>query len=183
MLVVELTDIITAVASVFAAGAVIFGVYQYKTDQINRRKDVLFDLINEFDNDSHEMLIAKTMLDGFRYSRGYWENPQIDYAEYGIDQPLIFRDHKSSPIYDDGEVKIRDSFDSLLDFFGKLGYLLEVGLLKDNEIQYFKYYIELTIKSKNVGLYLNTYNFQLYHKLLARLGFVQAGYEPKTKQN
>lgn len=177
----EITDIITAVASVFAAGAVGTGVYQYKKDQIHRRKETLFLLIDEFDDGEHKMTIAKALLDGFKYKRGYWENPTtIKYEYYGMDVPEIFRHHYPDPIYDDGEMKIRDSFDSILDFFGKLGYLLEVGLLKKNEIQYFEYHIKKAAMSENVGNYVSNYNFPLYLKLLTHLGLEQNGYCPKN---
>ena len=44
------------------------------------------------------------------------------------------------PVEDKGENEIRESFDALLDFFGKLDYLLDIKVISKKEIRFFLYY-------------------------------------------
>jgi hypothetical protein len=78
---------------------------------------------------------------------------------------LILRDHDVIPIYDDGESAIRGSFDTLLDFFVKLEYLLSIKIIKKGEIEYFKYYIDKAADEPPVIEYINKYKFLLRGKL------------------
>ena len=39
-------------------------------------------------------------------------------------------------------MQIRKGFDELLDFFGKIGYLLDRGIIMLDEIKYFEYYLK-----------------------------------------
>ncbi len=158
-----------------------FTLFQYMKDERVRRKDTLLPLITEFEDDAHNMNIAKDMLDGFKYPKGYWKIPNVPYDWYQLSQKRIFRKHgiPNDPIRDAGEFEIRNSFDALLDFFGKLGYLLEVKLVKKKELEYFRYYIEKAIDSDSIGLYLSNYEFKLYHYLLAKLKYEQKGYVKK----
>ena len=72
-------------------------------------------------------------------------------------------------IIDYGEAAIRESFDALLDSFAKLEYLSNIGLIKKQEICYFRYYINKAAKVKWVVDHLNYYEFQLYGKLHPKL--------------
>ena len=156
-----------------------FTIYQYLKDERVRRKDTLLPLISEFDTDT-TIQLAKELLDGFSYGVDLkWKNPvTVTYRVYHINESHIFRLHgPTDHITDEGEIEIRKSFDALLNFFGKLGYLLDVGLLKTKEIEYFRYYIEKAKNSESIGLYLLNYDFKLYHDLLAKLKYEQKGYQ------
>jgi len=116
------------------------GLKTYKSEQKSKRKDIIFPLIEEFDK-SKEMEYAKNILDnrnlnpeqGWKYPLGY-------YNKY--DLAIILR-MNSEGINDLGEVAIRHSFDALLDFFCKLEYLLNINLVNAEEIEYFKYYVDI----------------------------------------
>lgn len=98
------------------------------------------------------------------------------YHRTTLDQ--ILRNHIISPILDEGENVIRQSFDALLDFFGKLGYLLFIGLIKKDELLYFQYYLKEMVspyhdshdpahpKENPVISYSKTYGFVLFALLL-----------------
>ncbi|MGI0082157.1 MAG: hypothetical protein ACREAF_00565 [Nitrosopumilaceae archaeon] len=171
--------LVTIIVTVFGT---LFGIYQYNKDQINRRKDTLMPLTSEFDDDANEMRIAKDLLDNYKFPKGYWDNPLVEYDWYEISNLEIFRHHEKKTIDDAGEQKIRESFDALLDFFGKVGYLLDVGLIKKKEIEYFRYYLDKTIDSEGVGLYVSNYEFPLYLNLLDKLNYKQKGYVKKEKR-
>jgi hypothetical protein len=66
-------------------------------------------------------------------------------------------------------IEIRESFDTLLDFFCKLEYLLSIGLLKYEELTYFKYYIDRAAENNSVVNYIRMYEFPLNGKLNANL--------------
>ena len=89
-----------------------------------KRKEILFELIEQFDDSDSPIRMAVYLLDDHVISpKDNWKNSNRLYyhkSNFG----LILRDHKESDIDDSGEVIIRESFDSLLEFFGKLGYLL-----------------------------------------------------------
>lgn len=168
----EVTDIVTSISSAFAAGAVLFGVYQYKKDLKSKRKDIIFPLMQEFDN-SQSTEIAKKMLDGFIFRYPEWEHSLEEPPYYKIENTKIFRYHDAEKVEDEGEKATRTSFDALLDFFGKLGYLVKMGLISKKEVEYFKYYINKSADSEAIGFYLSNYDFPLYNKLLEELGLTQ----------
>lgn len=121
-----ITNSMTVITVIISIGAIIFGIYQYRKDQMLRRKDTLLPLISEFEDSSKNMGLAKELLDGFKYVVGLKWKEQIfaEYQVYQINEKRIFRLHKDfdDSINDIGEIEIRRSFDALLDFFGKLGY-------------------------------------------------------------
>lgn len=175
-------NMLTALSIIIATCAIVFGIYQYTKDQMIRRKDTVLPLISEFEDPSNNMYLAKELLDSFKYGVGLKWKEQVyaDYQVYHIDEKEIFRHHDdTNPINDMGEIEIRKSFDAIFDFFGKLGYLLNIGLLKKEELEYFQYYIKKAKDSESVGYYLSNYDFDLYHILLTKLDYEQKGYVKK----
>ena len=81
----------------------------------------------------------------------------------------ILRDDTIAPKFDEGEDEIRDGFDSLLAFFGRLEYLLRIGLIRRTDLSYFQYYIDKASGNKDVREYAKLYNFQLNGMLDSRL--------------
>lgn len=172
-MVLETADVLTIITIVITAGATIFGVYQYRKDRHIRRKDTLLPLTEIFDGDVAEKLqLAKNLLEDFKY---YQPNENDELEEYSLKNLDIFIHHneKADGITDPNKMEIRASFDALLNFFGKLGYLLEMGLIKENEIDYFRDYIEKAANSEAIGKYIENYDFPLYEKLLAKLNLKQ----------
>lgn len=172
----------------------VWGIYEYRKNRILKRQEALFDLIRGFDKrdngESNKMNLAKMMLDDFtvdektysewdghrkeglghysirnaeRILRYHGQISKHDDNFYSIDRGVNI----DSPIFDYGEIQIRMSFDELLNFFGKLGYLLDRDIIKNEELKYFEYYIKKTIRNKAVMRYARLYEFENFALLLS----------------
>ena len=125
---------------------------------------------------SKKMEIAKRILDDFTDIKKKFFEGKIFVAELKGDEYYtiknlhdILRDDTIAPKFDEGEDEIRDGFDSLLAFFGKLEYLLRIGLIRRTDFSYFQYYIDKASGNKDVREYVKLYNFQLNGMLDSRL--------------
>ena len=146
-----------------------WGVYTYSESQTIKRKDLLFPLIKEFD-ESKEMQLAKDILDDKPVTITEGEGADaISYTYHVSNIEDILRDHRVRSIDKTGEEMIRNSFDSLLDFFVKLDYLTEIKLLKKKEILYFQYYISKVADNPAITKYVTTYKFPLQGNLHEKL--------------
>src|SRR5207247_792578 len=65
--------------------------------------------------------------------------------------------------------RLRQSFDELLDFIGKLEYSLSLGIMTEDEVKYFSYYIEKCAKEEAIMTYARKYNFKSFLSLVKRL--------------
>ncbi len=65
--------------------------------------------------------------------------------------------------------QIRQSFDYLLDFFGKLDYYLTSNLMSEKEIAYFKHYYEKCASDSAIMEYATTYSFSSFLSLANHL--------------
>jgi hypothetical protein len=169
----DLTAIISTIIPTAAGlGGLIWAVYTYRESLFLKRKDIIFPLIDEFDN-SKEMKYAKDILDDrtikpkklWQYPRDYYHKAYLKY---------ILRAHNENnenAIFDDGEDTIRRSFDALIDFFCKLEYLLNLKLITRKEISYFTYYIDRVANNEDVMNYISNYEFPLYGHLDFRINY------------
>ncbi|MGE4119373.1 MAG: hypothetical protein AB7F29_16005 [Candidatus Nitrosocosmicus sp.] len=83
-----------------------------------------------------------------------------------INLDLILRSHKNLPIFDEGEMAIRASFDNLLNFFVELEYLhTTLKMIEKKELCYFEYYYQKSADNTAIRKYLTTYEFNLKGKL------------------
>ena len=75
------------------------------------------------------------------------------------------------PTIDEGEHRIRNSFDAFLDFYSRLVYLNKIRLIAKNELLYFSYYIDKIFDDENVALikYANRYGYALESTILKRI--------------
>lgn len=60
-----------------------------------------------------------------------------------------------------GEREIRCSFDALLAFFSKLEYLRKIQLIREEDLTYFRYYINKAAENEGVRTYVEKYDFKL----------------------
>ncbi|NOJ27041.1 MAG: hypothetical protein DA330_03405 [Nitrososphaera sp.] len=97
------------------------------------------------------------------------EPPAYPFALVVEKEKGILKLYTPGNITDAKEQEIRDSFSVLLDFFGKLGYLMNRGLVKREELQYFEYYINKAKDDAAVQKFADYYNFDLYKDLLRNL--------------
>jgi hypothetical protein len=166
----DVTAIIsTSIAAVAGLAAFIWGMYTYRKEQHIKRKDILFPLIEEFDR-SPELKYAKEILDDRIVSGSCWKFSNDYYHKDNLQ--IILRSPDVRPITDPGEDEIRRSFDSLLDFFCKLEYLLGIKLIKHEELYYFRYHIRKAADQPSVIKYMNQYQFPLYGELDRRLSII-----------
>jgi hypothetical protein len=154
-------QILGIVGGIVGALGFFWGLYEYRQTQKVKRQQLLFELIDTFDNEKHKMYQAKRLLDDFTVpASGGWY--------HGGNLNIILRNHADKPIDDPGEIQIRESFDALLDFFGKLEYLVQIGLMTKSELSYFEYFLMKSAENKDVRKYTQIYKFPLYNKLVER---------------
>jgi hypothetical protein len=157
-------------ASAGLAG-LIWGIFTYKAAQATKRADTLLPLIEEFDDNKSEMFVAKEILDDKTIKANALDDKTDDPTEYDIGNldVYVLRYDDDQHTFTTSEEKIRKSFDSLLDFFCKLDYLLETKILRKHEIRYFDYYINRVVKINAVVNYAKAYQFPLHGNLHDRL--------------
>ena len=71
-------------------------------------------------------------------------------------------------------INIKIVIDSLLNFLGKLGYLIDTHILTGNDITYFEYYIGLVRDDTSIMQYAVRTRYDLFLVLLDRTGYVEA---------
>jgi hypothetical protein len=88
------------------------------------------------------------------------------------DLQIVLRDHKGkdTEVVDEGEQRVRESFDQLLEFFTKLEYYLSLKLISRSELNYFEYYISRCYYKANGGV--RTFAAAYGYNSLFRLFFV-----------
>ena len=169
----------------------LWGVYEYRKNRILKRQEILFDLIEEFDRRSEteptKIKIAKDLLDDLTIDENLynqWKSmkpehskdlePRGYYHISNMGRILKYHGKRNDDDYnaidgiiiDYGERIIRECFDELLNYFGKLGYLLDRELIKKNEIKYFDYYIKKAVQNEAVMRYARLYEFENFGLLL-----------------
>jgi hypothetical protein len=161
----EFSQLITIGVGVSAIVAGFYGIQEYRENRIQQRKTSIFALVKEFE-DKKELSLAKKCLDSFYAEpKREWANQSPRY--YGKENlKHILRDHGAESVSDPGEKEIRESFDALLDFFGKIWYLLDTRLMEDKELDFFTYYLDKAANSPAVQAYVKVYPFPLYDKLV-----------------
>jgi hypothetical protein len=193
---IDLTGII---GTAIGLGGFGFGIFSYFRNELERRKQTIFPLIEEFNTD-RKLFVAKSLLDNYSFRRevlarfSFTQNfdvPDEAYikrgsimaegkggfiAEYENPKDLkhILRNHEDGDVTASDEIAIRMCFDSLLDFFVKLEYLLSMDLIKKTEMEYFDYYLKKTADNAAVVGYMKTYKFPLKGKLNPSLKVVAA---------
>jgi len=159
-----LIQLIIAIAGISGVAGLFWGIYEYRENQKAKRKDTLFELVNEFDR-SEEMHFAKKILDGFVYN--FPESiDQLGPNYFSKDNlKQILRSHEDHDITVSKEMELRDSFSALFDFFDKLGYLYSNKIIKKRELEYFDYYIDRARKSSGVLEFVKNYDYRWHDKL------------------
>ena len=159
----QIINLVIAIAGLSGVGGLFWGIYEYRENQRTKRKETLFQLVREFDR-SEEINIAKKILDGYVYNFPESINLGINYfGKENLKQ--ILRYHENSEITDPNEIRIRESFSTLFDFFDRLGYLFSNGVIKQRELSYFSYYINKARESDGVLQFVKNYEFRWNNEL------------------
>jgi hypothetical protein len=159
---VEDFTIIETITIIIATGGFVIGLITYKTEQTLKRKENLFSELEKFDKDE-DLDCAKAILDDFGITVG-----GKTFHKSTLQDTL--RDHRKVGVTHEGEIEVRESFDSLLDFFGRLEYLIQKKLLdKEKDLYHFEYYITKAAELKPICDYVRTYQFPLQGLLNEKL--------------
>jgi len=153
-----LINLVIAIAGFSGVAGLFWGIYEYRETQKTKRKDVLFELVKEFDK-SEQMHFAKRILDGFVYNFPESINLGINYFTKSNLNKILCH-HNDRDITDINEIDVRDSFSALFDFFDKLGYLYSNKILKQKELRYFEYYVKRARESPGVLNFVKNYDYR-----------------------
>ena len=161
-----------------------WGIHTYRVSQKARRQEILVPLIHEMDT-SGELFLAKAILDDFTCYvptpstntevPNDFINPDTNY--YNRKNLTGFlRNHleeSAKPIVDTRERAVRASFDTLIAFYYRLQYLHQIGLIKDMELDYFKYYaheaFEIKENKEPIWNYIDKYGLPLDRRFIQRI--------------
>jgi hypothetical protein len=138
--------IIETISIIVGVAGFIFGLTKYEENKKIKRQEIIFPLMDEFEK-SEKFKTAKLILDNFildpndtnHPGRKNWQRKEFNESGRGYygkrNLEFILRVPKDNDkISDPGEHDIRNSFDSLLDFFGKLGYLMHIKIITEKEM-------------------------------------------------
>ena len=176
-------QIILATTGASGIAGLFWGIYQYREGRNDRRKETFFTLIKDFDY-STEMHFAKKILDtwaiDYNKEKGLIVTPDGEFSlgsirwilsrgfagriEFENEHP-DFCINKSDEELDDVWRLLRESFDTLFDFFERLTYLYEGERITAKEIKYFMYYIKAAKTNPEIISFLDDYGFS-WHKEL-----------------
>ncbi|UOQ64802.1 hypothetical protein [Hymenobacter volaticus] len=128
----NLWEIVLNVCTLIGAGAAFcFSLYTWNKGNHAKRAEFLDTLLKEFNNNNTYM--ARRLLDGFALTAPSHE--QI------ILSNNLLRDHRAKPVISSIEIEARESFDKFLEFFAKVEFYFDLGLITKNELRYFNYYL------------------------------------------
>jgi hypothetical protein len=148
-----------------AGGAAITAVLTY---WYNKKKDrltqIIMPILKEY-NELSDSEIAIDILDDYPYEFDQVDDPQAYYLYggeiYKKDLPLVLRDDKwidTSPVED----KVVKSFDALLYFFAELEYVVQIGLVKHEDLKLFSYELEKVIKQPAILNFVNIHRLSYF---------------------
>jgi hypothetical protein len=176
--------LMTLIPTAVGGFGAIWGIYTYRKGQTLKRKEILFPLISELDK-SKKMFVAKAIFDDFTCNipdyvtkESEWEkiihedfqHPERLKKYYNMGNlPDILRQHvEDREVTDPREIIVRASFDAMIKFYGKIEYLRNIGLLNDQDIQYFKYYYNKLVCTPAVRNYVRRYRLPLKGSLFGK---------------
>lgn len=183
-----LTTAIGVVGTAIGVVGGIFAIIERRTNQRLKHQEILFPLMTEFDMNKkiryantlienipiqlkHDNEIISGMPITLRYSDN--ENKVLKYRSDYL--PFLLVGHRSNTQdLNQDEFIVREIFDELLNFFGKLGYLIDKGLITKKDLNYFLYYIELAKDNWAVIHFARDYNYELFAILLDRMEIIPA---------
>ena len=180
-------SILTLIVGSGGVATLFWGIKQYKDSKVLKRQETLLELTKKF-ADSNEMKLAKGLLDGFYgFEIDIWQEHQKEFFEnYTYYEGLAwngdrFHYHRTSfmeilryhpdtlSVDDQGDKLIRNSFDSLLDFLGYVGYLTDIGIITRKEVQYFAFYVKKMLNDVWALGYARCYEFNMFPPLVRKM--------------
>lgn len=139
----NLWDVVLNIMTMVGAGiAFWFGLQQWRRGQDWQRAEQMDKFVQEFEND--ELLrLAATVID--------WTRREVVFRGRALvvtntDSLLALRDHMTmgtKPVFEGEQATLRDAYDALLAFFGRLELAISTKLVDaPPALQYFRYWLE-----------------------------------------
>jgi hypothetical protein len=175
------TNLFLAIAGLAAVGTLVWGIYEYREARSDKRKETFIELAEFFDT-SKNMKFAKKILDTWAYSyskeRKMYIDPEGIFSYKSIGWILSVGHHgrnefeqsnidflESIEKIDDEDLDfvwltLRDSFDDLFDFFERLRYLQKSNRITQDELEYFRYYIDAAKNMPQIMEFLTVYKYR-----------------------
>jgi hypothetical protein len=165
-------DPILIIASIATSAVGIVGgwsaVITSRKNQIIKRQEIVLPLIKEFEHDKF-----------IRYAEALIYHIPVQIPVKGNlrkytnkDLQRLLNGNKDLELYelDDDEITIRSTIDSLLNFFGKLAYLIDIHILTRQDIGYFRDYAEKAAADIAVMEFVKEFHYDLFLLLLDQIG-------------
>jgi hypothetical protein len=128
------SDLITIITTIITTSIGIigglFGIITYRKNQTLKRQEIILPLMKEFD-DNKNLHYAKELIDGVPIELEFDKGKSIKYKK--DDLPSLLRQDAINRELTRDEITIRNIFDALLNFFGRLGYLIDIGVITKKE--------------------------------------------------
>jgi hypothetical protein len=191
---VDINDTFTLISTTVAIGAGLWGLYkgldEYKESRKLReqelkekqrelalkRQEIIFPLIKEFE-ENQNLFYAKELIDGVSIEAEP-KKGATKKTYTGFDLDLLSK----SPPFNDDELFMRIIIDNFLNFFGKIGYLLDNNIITKKEISYFLYYIERVVKRQPVMTYAKNLEYELFGVFLDKIGMLPHDFKPLVEK-
>ncbi|MGA9154019.1 MAG: hypothetical protein WBZ36_25850 [Candidatus Nitrosopolaris sp.] len=109
------------------------------------------------------------------------EDKILKYKRDDLEFFLVGNPHTAAELNQD-EIVIRTIFNALLNFFGKLGYLVDTGIVTKRELGYFLYYIEKAKDNWAVIHFAKDLDYELFAVLLNRIGIIPNDLQSLVKE-
>jgi hypothetical protein len=190
IIVVEILPIL--IPSLAGAATASVGILTYWQGQNLKRKEILFPLIEELTN-SKSLFLAKAVLDDFTCNIPEFTESDSEMIRSTLVQDLksgttadtwkrrygtdnlgnILRYHEEEgqkDVTDYREIIVRASFDALIKFYARLEYLKDIGIFKEKELSYFRYYYDKLLAKRAVCDYIVKYELALKGSLFEHEG-------------
>ena len=195
---VDVTSIVTIISTIVAIGGGLWALFkglkeyrnsqqirkdeldEYKRGLTLKRQEILFPLIKEFD-ESENILYAKDLVAGIDIRLKDNNGELQTYTKKDLSNYLTRMDYDTKQL-DEHENRIRTIMDSLLNFFGKLGYLMDNELITKKEINYFFWYIEKAKNDKSIITFAKNLDYELFAVLLEKIGMIPNDLKPLVQE-
>jgi hypothetical protein len=176
-------EVLSFASVVIAGGVALTGIFTYRQNkkkellarenELHTRKkelltQIIMPLLKEY-NELNEAEIAIDILDDYPYEFNRIDDSQAYRLYSGVidkkDLPLVLRKDEwidTSPVED----KVVRSFDALLYFFAELEYVVQIGLVKRDDLKLFDYEIQKVVKQPAILNFVNIHRLSYFKKQL-----------------
>jgi hypothetical protein len=164
LLIEGLIPVAAVIGAVGGSIASVWGIYEYRQGQIIKRKEILFELIKELET-CNKIQLIRNILDRYVIPpENNWRhfNEKNYYSLKNLNEILVEGND------DPGAIEIKKSLDELLRFLSRTEYLLNIGVIKKSETEYFKYLVVEALRNQAITEFAKYY-FPLYTGMRDRI--------------